>query len=228
MQPIMCDVWEQPNGVYKQTSFWDEGPIKIFPFLKEIEVLGGEPFIQKDTYRLIDAVSAVNPQCFWSFVTNAHYPFTKKLEHTLSNINLKQIQISLDSLDPSSYQHIRKGGDLKRTLKTIDQFTAFRSKYETTCSISFRFIISMCVLKSNRHEIPEFLKFCEEKGAEPQFQFAFYDPSGQESLSYLRQDEKIEYLAFLKERITEQDWPLIASFIAPLIDELKNKKNANL
>ncbi|MFK7827636.1 MAG: SPASM domain-containing protein [Oligoflexales bacterium] len=224
---IMCDVWKAPNATYNQTSFWEQGPKEVFPFLKEIEVLGGEPFIQKDTYKLIHAVNTSNKNCRWSFVTNAHYNFTKKLEKTLNQLNLKQIQISLDSLKPCTYQHIRKGGDLMQTLKTIQDFVKFRKNYQETFGNDFTFIISMCVLKSNRHEVPEFLDFCQQIEAQAQFQHAFYDPSQQESLSLLNKEAKNEYLTFLKENVKQEFWPSLSAVTKPLQDELQNKKYAN-
>ena len=224
---VMCDVWRAPNAIYDQTSFWEQGPKEVFPFLKEIEVLGGEPFIQKDTYKLIQAVSEANKNCHWSFVTNAHYQFSNKLNNALKPLRLKQIQISLDSLNPEVYGHIRKGGDLNITLKTIERFVNFRKGYRDRFGDDFTFIISMCVLKSNRLEVPQFIAFCQQNAAQVQFQHAFYDPSGQESLSYLTRKEKTEYLDFLKNNVDPSFLPDLGPVINPLEDELKNKKHAN-
>ena len=65
LECIMCDVWSQPNGLYENSDLWTEGPEKIFPYLVEVDMLGGEPFIQKDTFKFIDAVSEVNKTCRW-------------------------------------------------------------------------------------------------------------------------------------------------------------------
>src|SRR5439155_91000 len=54
LECIMCDVWRQPNELYDNSDLWTLGPEKIFPFLLEVDMLGGEPFIQRDTYRFID------------------------------------------------------------------------------------------------------------------------------------------------------------------------------
>ena len=209
---VMCDVWKEPNRTYDQTSFWTEGPLEIFPFLKELEILGGEPFIQKDTFKLIDAVNACNQHCLWSFVTNGHYQFSKRLEQALNSIKIKQIQISLDSLNPMVYQHIRKKGNLELTLSTINQFVHFRKKYREEFGFDFTFIVSMCVLKSNRFEVPHFLEYCHQIGAGAQFQHAYYDPSKQESLVFLTRKEKTEYLSFLRSSTEQRDGRILRPF----------------
>ena len=40
----------------------------------------GEPFIQRDFYRLIDEVSGVNSTCRWVITTNGHYRLTNPEE----------------------------------------------------------------------------------------------------------------------------------------------------
>ncbi|MCO4794693.1 MAG: SPASM domain-containing protein, partial [Bacteriovoracaceae bacterium] len=69
----MCDIWTMQNGLYDTIGFWDNAKENFFPFIKEVEMLSGEPFIQEDTYKLIDIVSEVNPDCLWSFTTNGHW-----------------------------------------------------------------------------------------------------------------------------------------------------------
>lgn len=220
---IMCDVWKAPNKVYDQTSFWTEGPENIFPYLKEIEMLGGEPFVQKDTYKLIEIVSSINQRCQWSFVSNAHYPFSKRIIAALSKIRIKQLQISLDSLKADVYSQIRVGGDLQLSLKTLKKFIQFRESYQQTHGKGFHFIVSMCVLKSNRFEVPDFIDFCAKLNVLPQFQYAFYDPSKSQSLNYLSRDDKTEYINFLQKNIEPIHWPLIGPIINPIEDELTNR-----
>jgi cyclic pyranopterin phosphate synthase len=188
---IMCDVWQQPNQVYDESNFWREGPKAFFPFLMEIEVLGGEPFVQKDTFRLIREVSAVNDKCTWSFVTNGHYSGHKKIIDALAALKIGSIQVSVDSLNPAVYNKIRRGGDLELPLGSIAKFSEFRRKRQSL-GIGFRFVLSMCILKQNWQEIPDFLEFCASWEAEPDLQFAFYDPSQESSLLYCSKSQRQE------------------------------------
>ena len=95
---VMCDVWQQPNGLHDDGFFWKQGPSEIFPYLKEIDLLGGEPFIQKDTFRLIEDVKKCNPDCQFSFITNAQFQNSNYILKTLQGIRVKRIQISMDAM----------------------------------------------------------------------------------------------------------------------------------
>jgi len=205
---VMCDVWQQPNGRYDQTSFWQEGPRDIFPHLKEIEMLGGEPMIQSDTYRLVREVTPVNPHCRWSFVTNAHYNWTPRLQDLLQSIALDTIQISIDSLDPATYATIRKGGDLARTLATVQRYIQFREQRSRE-GRPFVLKFSQCILRNNWRETPAFLRFCRDHGAVPDLQFAFYDPSASSSLSLASQDEIRAILCYWQEHADPSDAVII-------------------
>lgn len=159
----MCDIWMMQNGLYDEIGFWDRAEKEFFPFIKEVELLSGEPFIQKDTYRLIDAISAVNPDVLWSFTTNAHWKLTDKIKESLSKIKVKNIICSVDSLDPKTYSSIRKEGKLEVVLKTIDELLAYEKERLkeglSPLSLSLHFL----VMKNNWHELTEVVDFVDDK-----------------------------------------------------------------
>ncbi|NRA65610.1 MAG: radical SAM protein [Pseudobacteriovorax sp.] len=190
---IMCDVWQQPNNLYNDSFFWNEGPEKIFPFIKEVEILGGEPLIQRDTYKFINAMIVINPDCQFSFVTNGSFPISKTLKSTLSKIKLRRIQISIDAVTNDTYDQIRKGGVFSLVIDTLEYFESLR---ETELP-DLKLVASMCVVKQNFHEIEDFLKMCFQRRIEPELQFAFYDPSNKSSLLLWSKEEKKEALVKL-------------------------------
>ena len=189
---VMCDVWQQPNHRWDDSNFWEDGPITLFPQLQEIDLLGGEPFVQKDTYRLIETVSAINKDCLWSFVTNGHYRFTKTLTKALDKIKIRKIQLSLDSLIPANYQLIRKG-NLNLTLNTLNKWLDYRNSRTEP----FDFVCSLAVIDKNFSEIANFLDFCLEKKIAPELQYVVYDPSGNSSLKYDSACEKEAKVAII-------------------------------
>ena len=166
---IMCTVWQGPNGVYDKSSFWTEGPEKIFPFLRHIDLLGGEPFVQRDTFRLIDEVSKVNKDCLWSVTTNGNWSFTKKIEDYLCSIRLDTITISVDSIFPDTYLRIRKKGNYSQLMKNINDLIQFRDK-----SDGFRLKLDFCVQSLNYNEVFSFIDFCKKKNVDYSFIFLFY------------------------------------------------------
>ena len=184
LQCVMCDVWQQPRGVYTEANFWNEARKEIFPFLNEVEILGGEPFVQTDTFKIIAEIQKVNERCFFSFVTNGHYPWTQRLAHTFESIRLRRLHISLDSLDSKTYSSIRRSGNLDLVMETLPKLVSAAKTQNADLAFS------MCVLQSNYHEIPQFLLFCKEHEATAILQYAFHDPSKQESLKYLSRNQR--------------------------------------
>ena len=120
----MCHIWQKPNGLYDQIKFWDQLPTWIED-LEEVELLSGEPFIQKDTYRLIDFISVQKPLAEWTFTTNANWILNDHIRSKLDKILVKHIIVSLDSLNSENYQIIRKKGDLNKALKTLKALQAY-------------------------------------------------------------------------------------------------------
>jgi cyclic pyranopterin phosphate synthase len=163
LECIMCDVWRQPNHLYDQSDLWTWGPSEVFPHLREVDMLGGEPFIQKDTFRFIEEVLKVNSNVTWGFITNGQYKLTDKILDVLKKIKLRHIHVSLDSLDPKTYSEIRKGGNLQKTLDVLQTLKKF--KEET--GQHFAIFVSVCVQKLNFTELPAFKEFCEQNGFQP-------------------------------------------------------------
>ncbi len=185
LECIMCDVWRQPNGLYDKSDLWTYGPEKIFPYLVEVDMLGGEPFIQKDTFRFIEEVSKVNKTCKWGFITNCSYKFNAMLEKHLDSIKLRHIHMSIDSLVPETYAKIRKNGDLKKTMATIMSYVDYRKK-RAEKGEWFVLFGSFCIQKDNWMEIGNFLDFCDKYEISPILQSVI----GREPLSLANLSKK--------------------------------------
>ncbi len=192
---IMCDVWQQPNQVYDNSSFWTEGPQNIFPYLEEVEILGGEPFIQQDTFKLIDAIVAIQPHCRFSFITNGLFLNRTKVFSTLSRIKLHKIQVSIDSFVSKTYQKIRRGGNLDLLLNNLKDLENLLDQPQFA---NTRKVASMCILQQNWQEVPIFIDKAEKRGWEVELQLAYYDPSQQASLTLLSKQQLESILTFFK------------------------------
>ena len=217
---VMCEIWQQPNGVYDGSVFWQKAPGEVFPYLESIEILGGEPFIQKDTFRLIEEISAVNDRCRFSFVTNGHYHFSSGMKKRLDKIKIDTLHISVDSLTAETYAKIRKKGDLAVLKKNIESVY----KYNLERKEGFSLVFSMVVLQENRFEIEDFFAFAKAYGAKAQFQYAHYDPSFSQSLKFLSAREKKDYLDYLEGFFDGEKKAALASIKGPLFDEIKGAK----
>ena len=218
LQCQMCDVWEMPNGLYTELNFWEGAKKEIFPYLAEIDMLSGEPMIQADTFRLIDEVSMVNPNCLWSITTNAHYQLGKKITDALDKIKIKNLIFSLDSIQPDTYAKIRRPGNLSIPLQTIEDFLLYEEKRIKKGLTALGPNLNFVTQKDNYKEIKPVIDFCLERNIHPFITFC-YRPN-EHSLLSLGQEEVLDILNFY---LNELEWDYIAlslRVITPLIDTL--------
>ncbi len=210
LECVMCDVWSQPNGMYDKSDLWEIGPTKIFPSLKEVDMLGGEPFIQKDTFRFIDEVLKVNTSCTWGFITNCHYRLSAQLLGTLDKLDLRHIHMSLDAVSPDTYAKVRLKGDLVKVMETVNGFIEFRNR-RSAAGRGFALFASFCVQRGNWFELPEFFDFCRKHNLEPIVQ----EVIGREQLSLqgLNSDEKAELKRLYTSRISPDRQHMVRSII---------------
>ena len=180
---IMCDVWQQPRDRYDESFLWSEGKSELFPYLTEVEIAGGEPFIQKQVFKLVKLIHASNADVQFTFITNGHFLQAQNVFALLDAVHLKRLQISLDALDAATYQSIRRGGDFTLAMENLNRFLAYRNVR------SFDLKLSFCVVRQNWQFIPDFLAFCRSHAAICELQYAHYDPAGTASLNSLSRSE---------------------------------------
>jgi cyclic pyranopterin phosphate synthase len=179
----------------------------------EIDVLGGEPFIQPDTFRLINEVTNVNPNCEWGFVTNGHYRFSGKIRASLDRIKIRYIHVSIDSLNPDTYKAIRVNGDLSKPLDTLECLITYNEERSRE-GRSFDIGVSICVQKKNWREVGEFIHFARQRGVEPITQFAY--ESQEISLLGLPLSEQQEVIRYFQSLAADNDeviTPLLNPFL---------------
>lgn len=213
----MCHIWKEPNGLYEKNGWWDQ-VAEWVKNVKEIELLSGEPFIQRDTYRLIDSISVSNPECEWTITTNANWTFNDKVRETLDKIKFKHLTVSIDSLDPASYSKIRKNGDLGRLLETVDRLIAYdRSRIERGLG-SLNLHVCFLVQKDNWMELANFHRYAREKGVR-HFLIFLFEPF-EYSLLDLPESRREEILRFYVESLSREDLNLSRKVFLPLLDSL--------
>ncbi|MBY0555323.1 SPASM domain-containing protein [bacterium] len=215
-----CKVWEMPNGLYTEENFWGPAKEAIFPYLKYVDMLGGEPFFQSDTFRLMEEVHAVNPDCLWDITTNMHWQHKDKILDKINLMNFKNINISLDSLIPEIFNKIRKPGRLDVFLKNLELLLSARDQKKNSFEISLNCVVQ----KDNWTELKNILNFCEEREIKPHF-FHVRDPF-EFSLLDLDQSQRIKILDFYLSTFVSSDIAFMYRVITPLINSLPSEYKA--
>jgi len=225
LQCQMCDVWKMPNGLYNDVNFWEPAKKDIFPFLHEIDMLSGEPFIQPDTYRLIDEVSAVNPDCLWSITTNMHWKLNDRIEKSMDKIKFKNLIMSIDSLNAQTYYKIRYPGKLDIVMENFKLIKDYEARRVQKGMTGFNIHINFLIQKDNWKEAREMIKFCLDHQAMPFLTF-LYRPE-EMSLLDLPENEREEILDYY---FHEYDWSelvLMRRVWSPLVDSLPRLSKAS-
>ena len=221
----MCHIWQKPNGLYDEIDFWRVAEKDIFPFVLEMDLLSGEPFIQKDTFKLIDMVAPINPDCNWVFTTNAHYKFTKKLEGYLDKIKIKSIMLSIDSFDEEVFSVIRKKGKLPLVLETALEFKKYRDKRVEQGRNSFPILLGFLIQKDNWKELGEALDYCKEMDFRPHIQYA-YEPLDCSLMDWGEEKHK-EILDWYLDNLTWDQIEMGIRAITPSFDKLNGIDKVN-
>lgn len=214
----MCHIWQKPNGLYDEIGFWEKGEKEIFPFIKEIDFLSGEPFLQKDTWRLIDMISEINPECQWLFTTNAAYTFSKYMQSELDKIHIKHMMISIDSLRKDVFEEIRIKGDLSQVLNTSDEINKYRNERPSRGLNTFPILLGYLVQKDNWKEVGDILDYCQKMNFRPHIQFC-YEPVEHSVLDFPKEKIK-EMLDWYLENMTWQQMEMGIRSITPLLDKV--------
>lgn len=213
----MCHIWKEPNGLYHSRGWWKqvEGWIDG---IHELELLSGEPFIQRDTYKLIDLVSEKNPECLWSITTNGHWKLTDSIRASLDKIKFKHLIVSLDSLEPETYRKIRKGGELSIPLSNLDRLLEYDETRLARGLGGLNIHLSFLIQKDNWHEIGAFHDFAKRKKTDI-FRIFLYEPEVHSLLS-LTEEEREKIVEHYFTKLTYEQLTSSRRAFLPLLDSL--------
>jgi radical SAM protein with 4Fe4S-binding SPASM domain len=157
---IMCTNRTEVNGGFLNEHFWKEMEFSILPDLEEIEVVGGEPLILKDTYRLFELGQKINPNLRWSITTNGHLEFESKVKHSFKKLNFRSIAVSIDSLNDENFKKIRVNGDLKKTQSFLKKLIVFKQEEK----LDFHVVCNFLIQKDNWYELQDLLDYAQKLG----------------------------------------------------------------
>lgn len=150
---IMCENSKE-NIELSDKQF--EDIIEIMPYLQKLTLRGGEVFLDKRLYNLLDEAGKNNINI--EIVTNGQL-LNKYIINKLID-NKVEITFSIDSVDEKNYEYIRVGGSFKKLLKNLKNFKEFKKIKKS--EILTR--LTMVVMKRNYKEIENIIEFAKEYG----------------------------------------------------------------
>jgi len=127
------------------------------PYLKYARFLGGEPFATPLYYKIWDMLYKYTPNININITTNGSI-FNQNVIDLFNRYNDVTLCISIDSLNPETYNFIRRNGDLNRVLTNINSIREYEQKNKRKIFQD----IAVCPMIQNWREIPDLLKYCDE------------------------------------------------------------------
>lgn len=219
LECAMCHIWQFPDGIYDKIGFWSSLERDLLPHLREIDTFSGEPFIQRDTYRLIELASKVNPHIAWSFTTNANWRLNDFIRRHLDLVHIKTFSLSIDSLDPNTYSQIRRNGSLAKAMKTFDLLQEYEQTRIARGMSPLGITIHSVIQRSNWHEIPHILALRRERKVKVHLKFLFEPP--ELSLLGLSASEKLRILRSLLDALPGQELMMASPIFRVLLQGVK-------
>ncbi len=154
LQCQMCNIWKRKSE--EMTIKEIERCAKILKELKvpNIVVTGGEPFLRPD---IVEIVMLLNDYGFSVRLQTNGTLVTKEKIKALAEAGLKDITISLDTLDEKKFDWICHSKNLvQKVEKSLDILAEYMDGF---------IVVSTVVSRINISELPEIVKFVHSKGA---------------------------------------------------------------
>lgn len=119
--------------------------------VRKIRISGGEPLIRKDIVEIVEKISSLGFEDI-SMTTNG--VLLEKYAQDLKDVGLDRVNVSLDTLNPETYQFISKKNYLDSAKKGILK----------SVEVGFYPVkINMVIMKDiNQFEIKDMFKFCKD------------------------------------------------------------------
>lgn len=129
---------------------------ELFPTAEMVDLRGiGESTILKDFSHYVEIASGFGVQL--RIVTNGMNPSPSVWEPLMASKAI--VVVSCDSSDPQVFSELRRGGDLKRLIKTVKTITKYRDLYNVPRENIY---LSCVVSQKNINHLSELLEFANE------------------------------------------------------------------
>lgn len=128
----------------------------FLPYVVEADFMGGEPFLIHAYQMLWERIAQVNPKMELCILTNATI-LDDKIKALLERINCL-MHVSIDSMYKETYESIRKGASFEEVMSNCMYYLELMKRK------GLPYTWRLCPMRQNWKEIPETIKFCNEKG----------------------------------------------------------------
>ncbi len=215
-----CGLWSTPWDIPRKTV--DE-VIALYPYLERLVWLGGEVFLCKYFDELFEKAIAF-PQLQQQIITNGVILNQKWIERIIRAKNT-ELTFSVDGVTKEVYEHIRVGAKFQKFISNIK----LGNKIKQECSSGTPMRMNSVIMKSNYHQLEDFLELAKELGfCQVSIMALHFDNDPEENILYSHVDRKVlEYIteAIPRMRQRAKQYNIDLDILLPTLeDECKESK----
>jgi len=131
----------------------------LVPFLGDIDLQGGEVFVDKRLPGILDVLARVGPLPALGVITNG-IALDEQAAEKACSLPFKQLAFSLNAANPETYRYLHGVDAFARVVGNMQRVLAARKGPYP------RVIARMLVMRSNYREIPQFLGMAGDQGVD--------------------------------------------------------------
>ena len=127
----------------------------FLPHLRIVKILGGEPFLGKESLRVLDMLveAGLTPEVH---VTTNGTQWSPRVERIMERLPMEVI-VSLDGCDAETYEAIRQGSSFDLVMENLARFQGYAAKHGTGVHLAH------CLMTTNWRRFADFLRFADER-----------------------------------------------------------------
>ena len=187
----------------------------FIPHLRQAKFLGGEPFLIDLYYKIWEMIARINPAIKVSITTNGTV-LHKKTKTVLESIR-SNIIMSIDSLERSNYERIRRNARFDKVMEHFQYFREYTRLKGTSINVAF------CPMQQNWWELPYVVDYFNEQNVEIYFNTVTWPPES--ALSSMRDSELQEVVDYLESKTPKSENDLGTRNISRYLDLISQIKS---
>jgi MoaA/NifB/PqqE/SkfB family radical SAM enzyme len=127
---------------------------KYLPHLRHVKILGGEPFLAQESFRIWDMMIEMGLQTPCHVTTNGTH-YNAKVERVLDKLPFS-FSISMDGVTKKTVESIRVNAVFEELRANFQRFLAYTRERGTDLTLTY------CFMPQNYHELGDYLLFADE------------------------------------------------------------------
>lgn len=162
----MC--FQLDHSLQMRPVIWKERLLPVYPYVKTVDLQGGEPTVIGDCPEAMRLILRANPEVRFGVLTNG-LRFDATWQQTFVEHGY-MVNFSLNGASAATHEAINVHSDFQKVLRNVADTVARRQAAGSALKISLSFVI----MEDNIHELAQFVALGQRLGADVRF---FFDRS---------------------------------------------------